>query len=167
MTILKKIAVVKSKYKKGKVFDEESLIANTMSNAPESYHDTLTQELLQKGDAVTLEDLKKAMKLRWRLKHGNEDDNNDNENGETAMGATDKERCDRCGKLGHDAANFWANLTKSQLKNKNLNGNSYKKKGNKSQKNKYRNKCNICHKKGHKEADCWHNEDNASKRPPW
>ena len=134
-----------------------------MSNSPESYHDTLTQELLRKGDTVTLDDLKKAMKLRWRMKNGEKEDDNDDENGESAMKATDKEVCERCGKSGHNAANCWQNLTKSQIRNKNPNG---RKKGNKFQK-KFRNKCNICHKKGHKEADCWHKDENANKRPAW
>ena len=56
----KKINVVKSKYRKSKKFSEESLIANTITNAPEGYHDTLTQVLQSKGSAVTMDDLKGA-----------------------------------------------------------------------------------------------------------
>ena len=37
----KKVAVVKSKYKKSKTFDDATIIANTMSNAPSCYHDTI------------------------------------------------------------------------------------------------------------------------------
>ena len=59
----KKVNVVKSKYRKSKTFTEESLIANLMTGAPECYHDTLTQILQAKGDAVTMKDLQDALKL--------------------------------------------------------------------------------------------------------
>jgi len=53
-------------YKKSKTFDDATIIANTMSNAPSCYHDTIAQKLLSKGDAVTLDDIKLALKLKWR-----------------------------------------------------------------------------------------------------
>ena len=40
----KRVAVVKSKFRKSKTFDEATLIANLMSDAPDCYHDTLTSE---------------------------------------------------------------------------------------------------------------------------
>ena len=50
----KRVAVVKSKYRKSKTFDEATLIANLMSNAPECYHDTLPQELRGLGEKLRL-----------------------------------------------------------------------------------------------------------------
>ena len=72
----KKLGVVKSKWKKSKTFKEEELIAHTLSVAPEVYLNTLTHTLTTCGYAITLDDIKKALKTNYRLRHkdANEDE---------------------------------------------------------------------------------------------
>ena len=76
-----------------------------MSNAPACYHDTITQQLLTKGDAVAIEDIKLALKLKWIIQTGDDKDKEDNDEEETALSLNDtKVKCGRCGKKGHKAA---------------------------------------------------------------
>jgi len=70
-----------------------------------------------KGDEVTLDDLKKALKLNWRLKNKSvESDNGDEDKeSEVALTLTENVICERCSKTGHIANNCWAKLSKSVL----------------------------------------------------
>ena len=106
-------------------------------------------QLRNKGDVVTLDDIKLALKLRWRLKNKGEE--SDEPEGETALMLNDNQKCARCGKKGHDAAHCWANLKKEDFNN-GRNSNGKKKVGGKSK--RFKGKCNLCGKKGHKESDC-------------
>ena len=85
------------------MFNEETLITNLMAKAPACYHDVLFQELMRLGDKITMDDLKKALELRWRLKSNGDR----NEDSETALILTANLRCKRCGKSGHTAKNSW------------------------------------------------------------
>ena len=94
----------------------------------QNFFDTVTQELLSMGDRITLEDLKKALKLKWRVAHDGEDTENGNDKeGKRALSFNDGDKCDRCGKKGHNADNCWATLTKQQLGGK---GNPQRRSGN-------------------------------------
>ena len=158
----KKVAVVKSKYKNSKVFDESTLIANVMDNVPECYEDTVAQELRRKGDKVTLDDLKGALKLKWRIStKGDKNENTETVEGETALSVNDVPICDRCGKKGHRAAECWTKMTRDQFNGKKP---MYKRRGNKKGGRRFKGKCNLCGKVGHKEKDCWTKASNASKK---
>ena len=68
---------------------------------------------------MTLDDIKLALKLKWRIQNdGDEDRENDGED-KTALSLNDtKTKCGRCGKKGHKAENCWAELSREQLQGK-------------------------------------------------
>ena len=174
----KRLGVVKSKWKKSKIFTEEDMIAHTMLTTPEIYLDTLTQTLTIFGDKVTMDDLKKALKLNWRLRHKDDeiDDVSDIEkDGEVALSLNDVIVCDKCGKSGHLSKYCWTKLSKEDLNGGKFRGNNKDNgrfnggRGNLCGRGNdlgqgFKGKCNICVKVGHKEKNCFEKEENASKR---
>ena len=68
------------------------------------------------GDKVTFEYLQKALKLKWRVtNNGNETSGAADKKGKIVLSLNNKERCNRCGKKGHQAADCWAKFIKEQL----------------------------------------------------
>ena len=160
----KKVSVVRSKYKNSKTFDESTLIANVMAGVSECYQDTIAQELVRRRDKVTLDNLKDALKIKWRITtRGTDKTNNDTKGEETTLSLNDEMKCERCGKKGHDTAHCWETLTGKQLTGKKSKNNQKKRSGGGGK--KFGGKCSLCQKVGHKEKDCWLKEANASKRP--
>ena len=109
----KALAVIQSKYSACKKYDDESLISIVMSKAPACFHNILTQELRSKGNAVTLNDLKSALYIWWRLKNNI---NVEDKKNETILTSTDHITCGRCGKKGHKAEDCWAILPRKNCK---------------------------------------------------
>ena len=155
----RKLAVLKNKYcSNSSTFDNEKMIAATLSKAPSIYGSVLTSVLREKGSALKINDLQEALKEHWRIRHNLvsegeeiEDDDSKDEEKETALNAVANVKCYNCGQRGHKKNNCPL-LKKNDAK-----------KGNK--KKKFTGTCHNCGKVGHKVADCWMLEKNKSKRP--
>ena len=57
--------------------DETDLIAAAITTIPKEFVSTVTSLQERKGNALTLEDLEESMTTYWRLKCGNNDDDED------------------------------------------------------------------------------------------
>ena len=90
----KRLGVVKSKWTRSKTITEEMFTAHPMATVLAIYLDGLTQILTIYGDAVTMDELKKALKLNWRLRHKDDDDDADTrKEGEVALSLNDVKIC--------------------------------------------------------------------------
>ena len=129
---------------------QEEFMATVLDKAPIEYAVILAQQQRAKGDNITMGDLKKVMKLQWRITH-KKIDRNESES-ELVLSAFNG-LCYNCGKKGHRKQDC-PELKTQQNEQKN-NG------------KKFTGKCNNCGKIGHKAADCWEFEKNKSKRPAY
>ena len=78
------------------MFDDATIIAITMSNVPSCYHDTIAQQLLIKGDVVTLDDIKLALKLKLRIQTDGDEVKDNKEEDKTVLSFNDtKVKCRR------------------------------------------------------------------------
>ena len=133
---------------------EDDKIAAVLEKAPNEYAVILANTAREKGSALTLDDLEEAMRIQWRIEHGDEDESKkkSKEFSLSAFGG----KCYNCGKTGHRASNC--------PEKDNNNRNSGQGSGGKK---KFNGTCNTCGKQGHKAEDCWDDERNAHKRPRW
>jgi hypothetical protein len=152
--IFNRLSAIKNQYNtKAKKIDEADLIAVVIDAAPESYQSVLTMEQMRLSDAITLEDLNKAMNAHWRSIGGT--DSKGIENDEMVLGAF-AGFCFECKKQGHKS---------HECPSKKEGGKSGG--GGKWDSKKFSGKCNHCGKEGHKSDACWKKEENKDKRPKW
>ena len=79
-----------------------------------------------------MDDLKEALKLRWRITRNGEDKYGDEEDEDAeGEGALSANNAKRCGGKGHTAATCWKELTKKDFASKRGGRNDYKAKGGK------------------------------------
>ena len=156
----RKLAVLKNKYRSNSsTFDNEKMIAATLSKAPSIYGSVLTSVLREKGSNLKISDLQEALKEHWRIRHnlvndGEEvdDDDSEDEEKEMALSAMSNIKCYNCKQKGHKK-------NKCPLLKKN-DGNK-----NGDKKKKFKGTCHNCGKAGHKVIDCWMLDKNKDKRP--
>ena len=149
--------MLKNKYRNNtSTFDNEKMIAATLTKAPPMYSSILASVLREKGAQLRLSDMQDAVKDHWRIQNnllndaGNDDEeSDDDEIKETALNALANMVCYHCKKKGHKANNC------PEKKNK------YKG----ETKGKFKGTCSNCGKRGHKIADCWELKKNKHKRP--
>ena len=68
--LFSKLAKIENKYSSAKYkVAQEELMATVLDKAPLEYAVILAQEQRAKGDNITMGDLKKVMKLQWRITH--------------------------------------------------------------------------------------------------
>ena len=153
LKLYNKVAAIKISYgtSENKV-QERDLVMAIIRAAPKQYSEKIENVLNERGDELTVRDLKEVMNRKFRFLEAkgnvnNENsDNSDEEGSETVLAATDfKGKCYRCGKTGHEA-----NDPKCPMYH------SYRFKGT----------CQKCGIRGHKEEDCWEYESNKDRRPP-
>ena len=129
-----------------RTLDKDDLIAVVLHATEENCVSVLTSEMRQKGDAVTMDDLKEAMDQHYRLMS-----QTTNESNELGLVST----CYDCGEEGHQKKNC------PKLKNNRRRNNNNDEK----QKGKFKGTCFHCGKAGHKKENCWELDKNSSKRP--
>ena len=144
--LYEQLAAVSNRFWDVGAIAEVQQIAVILNAAPKTYHEILTGERLRHGNALTVEHLRVAMNLHWRIIGG---ENQTKEEGSELVLSAFSGICFRCNKQGHKAHQCQSG--------NNGKGNSGKK--------KFNGKCNLCGTRGHKEKDCWHKEENASQRP--
>mmetsp|Transcript_14560 Transcript_14560/g.20983 ORF Transcript_14560/g.20983 Transcript_14560/m.20983 type:complete len:148 (+) Transcript_14560:485-928(+) len=128
---------------------EEGMIIHVLNNLPHEY-DTevaiLEKRLGDKSNALTLEEIREDLSLRFEKFGGNNEESYDEDTNRALIAGKFKGRCTSCGKYGHKAKDCWGKNPKD--------GNS----------KKFNGKCNHCGKKGHKEADCYLNMDSQVRK---
>jgi hypothetical protein len=82
----------------GQKLEEDDLITQAMRVAPTEYRSVISAKLSEKGDNMTLEDLRKCMREFYRMKELKED--TEEKGNETAL-VVFKGLCRTCGKQGH------------------------------------------------------------------
>lgn len=106
-----KLAVLKSKYKENtSTFDEDKMIANTLTRAPKRYSGVLTSVMQQQGTNLKLEHLQESMRRHWRIRNNivtssgaNNYDSSDDEEGEAVLSVASSIKCYNFDKFGHKA----------------------------------------------------------------
>ena len=107
-----KLAVIKAKYKKVMKFNNQNIVAVTLSKAPPAYTPSLTAEMSIKQNRLSLKDIEDVMVQQYRLTNNNASDRNelkeDNDreiglfnNAKKGKGKVEHRRCYICKKIGH------------------------------------------------------------------
>ena len=130
--------------------DENQKIATVVSAGGKAYANTIQQETMLcefKNEKMTAKRLIKAMQQNFRLKGGEESDDEVSVL-ETALALGNfPGKCYNCGKPGHKRPDC-PEMQKPF-----------------SGMGRYQGKCHECGGIGHKQSDCWEKEENESKRP--
>ena len=106
-----------------------------------------------------LDDLEEAMRIQWRILHGEDEEGTDKDGSEFTLVATNYVKCYFCGEKGHKA-------NKCPKKKRNV-GNEKGGNSGKIQGKNFEGKCHTCGKTGHKKSACWEDEANSHLRPLW
>ena len=146
--VFNKVAAIKMAYSTTKDrVQERDLVMTIIRVAPDQYSEAIENLMQQKGDELTVKDLKEAMnrKFRFMVARGKVTEE-DKDGHETVLSVTEKfnGNCYKCGKTGHKANDPVCPLYHNGA---------------------FKGRCNKCGMRGHKEKDCWENESNKDKRP--
>ena len=115
--LFERLQAINNKFE-GRVSDED-MLATAISSAPTQYAATIAAEEIRQGDALTLDDLEKAMKMHWRINGGTSGEQSTNEEltlvdasseGNTKYQARrSNKKCNLCGRIGHFYKDCWFN----------------------------------------------------------
>lgn len=131
---------LESRYAKpGKEMSEDLKMAALINKAPKKYYSAIVAEEQAKGDALSLDDVQKAVDKMWRLykrgSKGEDDTNDDPKETETALGSiVFRGKCHYCHETGHKK--WHCPKLKAERKFK------------------FDGQCGKCGGKGHKEYNC-------------
>ncbi|CAJ1934665.1 unnamed protein product [Cylindrotheca closterium] len=144
--LFEQISQIENKYVTQKL-SLEDLLAIVLDAAPIEYGATITAETRNKGNALTLEDIREAMHAQWRIMYPAAKTKKTFTAKEVELSSVDNAEviCYRCRKRGHMAFQ----CTEGRERERN-NGT-----------------CNMCGKVGHIAVNCWQDERNAHKAPEW
>ena len=79
----------------------------TLAGMPKIYSDTVARQLEEHGDKLTLESLREALELRYRVENNfsrDDSEDDDDEEGELTLTGLTNIECFNCGRKGHKAA---------------------------------------------------------------
>lgn len=142
-TLFEQMSGLENRYQT--LLDNNEKVATVLSVAPKEYMSVITSERRHQGTALTADHIQEAMMELYRATHeAKGQESGDKE--EMALIAF-KGKCNKCGKVGHKAADCKS------------------KGGTQPGKQRFKGKCNNCGKQGHKATDCWLLEENKAKRP--